>query len=133
MNKIDPGEPLDKDIYDLSPEEMKKVPSMPASLDEALDRARRRSRLPAERRRVHRGADRDLHRLQAQERSRSGPPAAASVRVRAVLRHLGVSCRRGLVSFRSQNSQFLIHRNLSASFGVSPLADGLPLRRGSRA
>src|SRR3954462_14318623 len=36
VNKLDPGEPLDKDIYDLSPEEMKKVPSMPASLDEAL-------------------------------------------------------------------------------------------------
>jgi glutamine synthetase len=36
LNKIDPGEPLDKDIYDLSPEEMKAVPSMPASLDEAL-------------------------------------------------------------------------------------------------
>ncbi len=37
LNKIDPGESLDKDIYDLSPEEMKAVPSMPASLDEALD------------------------------------------------------------------------------------------------
>jgi glutamine synthetase len=37
LNKIDPGEPLDKDIYDLSPEEMKVVPSMPASLEEALD------------------------------------------------------------------------------------------------
>jgi glutamine synthetase len=37
LNKIDPGEPLDKDIYDLSPEEMSHVPSMPASLDEALD------------------------------------------------------------------------------------------------
>jgi glutamine synthetase len=37
LNKVDPGEPLDKDIYDLSPEEMKSVPSMPASLDEALD------------------------------------------------------------------------------------------------
>jgi glutamine synthetase len=35
-NKIDPGESLDKDIYDLSPEELKNVPSMPASLDEAL-------------------------------------------------------------------------------------------------
>ncbi len=35
-NKIDPGQPLDKDIYDLSPEEMKSVPSMPASLEEAL-------------------------------------------------------------------------------------------------
>jgi glutamine synthetase len=36
INKIDPGEPLDKDIYDLSPEELKAVPSMPASLEEAL-------------------------------------------------------------------------------------------------
>src|SRR5216110_2895966 len=36
-NKMDPGEPLDKDIYDLSPEEMKNVPSMPASLEEALN------------------------------------------------------------------------------------------------
>ncbi len=36
QNKIDPGEPLDKDIYDLSPEEMRNVPSLPASLDEAL-------------------------------------------------------------------------------------------------
>jgi glutamine synthetase len=36
MNKIDPGESLDKDIYDLSPEEMKSVPSMPAALEEAL-------------------------------------------------------------------------------------------------
>ena len=36
INRIDPGGSLDKDIYDLSPEEMKAVPSMPASLDEAL-------------------------------------------------------------------------------------------------
>lgn len=36
-NKIDPGEPLDKDIYALSPEELKDVPSTPASLEEALD------------------------------------------------------------------------------------------------
>jgi glutamine synthetase len=37
LNKINPGEPLDKDIYDLTPEEMKNVPSMPASLEEALN------------------------------------------------------------------------------------------------
>jgi glutamine synthetase len=36
MNKIAPGEPLDKDIYDLSPEELRNVPSMPGSLEEAL-------------------------------------------------------------------------------------------------
>jgi glutamine synthetase len=36
-NKIDPGEPLDKDIYGLSPEELADVPSAPGSLDEALE------------------------------------------------------------------------------------------------
>ena len=35
-NKIHPGDPLDKDIYALSPQELKSVPTMPASLDEAL-------------------------------------------------------------------------------------------------
>ncbi len=37
LNKIDPGEPLDKNIYELPPEELKKVPSVPGSLGEALD------------------------------------------------------------------------------------------------
>lgn len=36
QNRIDPGEPLDKDIYDLSPEELKDVPSTPESLGHAL-------------------------------------------------------------------------------------------------
>jgi len=35
-NKIDPGEPLDKDIYGLPPEELAEIPSAPGSLDEAL-------------------------------------------------------------------------------------------------
>ena len=35
-NKINPGEPLDKDIYDMEPEELSKVPQAPGSLDEAL-------------------------------------------------------------------------------------------------
>ncbi len=35
-NKIDPGLPLDKDIYELGPEELASVPSMPGSLEEAL-------------------------------------------------------------------------------------------------
>ena len=37
LNKIDPGEPLDKNIYDLPPEELANVPKMPGSLTEALD------------------------------------------------------------------------------------------------
>ena len=36
-NRIDPGEPLDKDIYGLSPEELENVPSTPSSLEEALN------------------------------------------------------------------------------------------------
>ncbi len=36
-NRIDPGEPLDKDIYELSPAELSKVPSVPGSLEGALD------------------------------------------------------------------------------------------------
>jgi glutamine synthetase len=35
-NKIDPGDPLDKDIYDLPPEELAKVPSTPGALEESL-------------------------------------------------------------------------------------------------
>ena len=37
LNKIDPGAPLDKNIYELTPEELKKVPSVAGSLGEALD------------------------------------------------------------------------------------------------
>ena len=36
-NKIHPGEPLDKNIYALTPEEAAGVPTMPASLEEALE------------------------------------------------------------------------------------------------
>jgi glutamine synthetase len=36
-NKIDPGQPLDKDIYALSPEEVQGIPVMPGSLDEAVN------------------------------------------------------------------------------------------------
>jgi glutamine synthetase len=37
LNKIDPGEPMDKNMYELPPEELAKVPQVPASLGEALD------------------------------------------------------------------------------------------------
>jgi len=36
INKIDPGKPLDKDIYDMSREQLRDVPSTPASLAESL-------------------------------------------------------------------------------------------------
>ncbi|MCP5527984.1 MAG: type I glutamate--ammonia ligase [Verrucomicrobiales bacterium] len=36
LNKIDPGEPMDKNLYELPPEELAKVPQVPGSLDAAL-------------------------------------------------------------------------------------------------
>ncbi|MBE9057185.1 type I glutamate--ammonia ligase [Sphaerospermopsis sp. LEGE 08334] len=36
-NKIHPGEPLDRNIYELSPEELAKIPSTPGSLELALE------------------------------------------------------------------------------------------------
>jgi glutamine synthetase len=37
VNKIEPGEPMDKNLYELPPEEHAKIPQMPGSLAEALD------------------------------------------------------------------------------------------------
>jgi glutamine synthetase len=37
QNRIDPGEPIDKNLYDLPAAELVRVPSTPASLDQALD------------------------------------------------------------------------------------------------
>src|ERR1044072_2313499 len=37
LNKIDPGEPIDKNMYELPPEEIAKVPQICGSLPEALD------------------------------------------------------------------------------------------------
>ena len=36
-NKLSPGAPMDKNLYDLPPEELKNVPSVAVSLKEALD------------------------------------------------------------------------------------------------
>jgi glutamine synthetase len=36
QNKLDPGEPMDKNLYELPPEEMAKVPQILGSLDEAI-------------------------------------------------------------------------------------------------
>ncbi|HZP65386.1 MAG TPA: type I glutamate--ammonia ligase, partial [Rudaea sp.] len=37
LNKIDPGAPMDKDLYDLPPEEEKQIPTVCSSLDQALE------------------------------------------------------------------------------------------------
>lgn len=40
QNKINPGDPLDKDIYGLTPQELANVPAVPATLDRALENFR---------------------------------------------------------------------------------------------
>ncbi|HTI95506.1 MAG TPA: type I glutamate--ammonia ligase [Rudaea sp.] len=37
LNKVDPGAPMDKDLYDLPPEEEKNIPQVCSSLDQALE------------------------------------------------------------------------------------------------
>ncbi len=37
QNRIEPGDPLDKDIYGLPPEELAQIPSAPGSLEEAME------------------------------------------------------------------------------------------------
>jgi glutamine synthetase len=37
QNRIDPGEPMDKDIYGLGPEELANIPRLPGSLEESLE------------------------------------------------------------------------------------------------
>ncbi len=37
QNRLDPGLPVDKDLFELPPEELEGIPSVPGSLDDALD------------------------------------------------------------------------------------------------
>ncbi len=87
-NNIEPHEPVDKDLYELPPEEAKNIPQVPASLAGGAGRPRGRPRVPARGRRVHAGPHRDLDRLQAREGDHPVRAASAPVRVRAVLRRL---------------------------------------------
>jgi glutamine synthetase len=36
QNRIEPPDPLDKDLYDLPPEQLAEVPQVPSSLEESL-------------------------------------------------------------------------------------------------
>ena len=63
-NKIDPGRPMDKDLYDLPPEELKKIPTVCGSLARGAGKPRQGPRLPQGRRRVRRRLHRQLHRAE---------------------------------------------------------------------
>ncbi len=74
QNKIEPPDPVDKDLYDLPPEELAQVPQVPGSLEESLAALEADNDFLTCRRRVHRRPHRDLDRLQAlsTRSSRSG-------------------------------------------------------------
>ena len=72
QNQIEPPAPVDKDLYDLPPEELAKVPAGARLARRGARRARGRPRVPARRRRLHPGPHRDLDRLQARA-TRSTP------------------------------------------------------------
>ena len=74
-NKMEPPAPIDKDLYELPPEEAKDIPQVPAAWRRSST-ARGGPRLPARGRRVHPGPDRDVDRPQAR-RTRSTRCACA--------------------------------------------------------
>ena len=86
--QLDPGEPLDADIYELPAETAREDRHGPLVAGGEPRRARGRQRVPDRRRRVHRRADRGLHPLQARGRGRRDPDAPASMGVRAVPRRV---------------------------------------------
>ena len=86
-NKIDPGAPSDKDLYDLPPEEEKNIPTVSYSLDAVTRGARQGSRVPQGRRRIQRRLIDAYIALKEQEVTRFSHDAA-SRRVRDVLQPL---------------------------------------------
>ena len=70
-NRIEPHEPVDKDLYELPPEEAKNIPQVPELAAGLARRPRGRPRVPARGRRVHARADRDVDRVQDRERDQA--------------------------------------------------------------
>jgi glutamine synthetase len=87
-NQIDPGDPLDVDIYDLSPEELAKIPSTPGSLLDALKALEADHDFLTSWRGLHRRLHQQLDRVQARQRSQPHAPAAPPLRAGALLRLL---------------------------------------------
>ena len=63
-NKIHPGQPMDKDLYDLPPKELKKHPDRLRIAARSAAEPRQGPRLPEGRRRLRRRPDRRLHRAE---------------------------------------------------------------------
>ena len=88
QKKTEPQAPVDKDLYELPPEEHASVPDRAGQPRRRPGHPGGRPRVPAGRRRLHPRPDRDLGRAEAgRHRRRTAAPAPA--RVRALLRLLG--------------------------------------------
>ena len=72
QNRIEPPAPVDRDLYDLPPEELAKVPQVPGSLNEALDALEADHEFLLEGRRVHARRHRHVDR-RTSGRTRSTP------------------------------------------------------------
>ena len=88
QSKTSPGQPLDKDIYALSPEELKDVPKAPGSLEESLGNLKKDHAYLRKGDVFTQDVDRRLGRVEGRERDQAGPPAADHARVRPLLRQL---------------------------------------------
>ena len=91
--KIDPTKagfgPLDRNTYELPPDEAAKIKSVPGSLERLARGARGRPRVPARGGRLHARPARHVDRLQAHEGSPRGQHPARALRVLPVLRRVG--------------------------------------------
>ena len=87
-NKIEPPEPVDKDLYELPPDEAAAIAAGPRLARRGARQPGGGPLVPHRGRRVHRRPDRDLAGLQADRRARPAPAAPAPARVRALLRRL---------------------------------------------
>ena len=94
VNKIEPGQPIDKDLYELPPEEQKMIKQLPGSLDVVLDNLEKDHDF------LLKGDvfTPDLIETWLEYKRKNEVDAIrlpASVRVRALLRHLARSRRAG--------------------------------------
>jgi hypothetical protein len=87
QNKINPGEPMDKNIYELPPEEHAKNPERAGSLQEALGLPLERTTRSCSRATSSPKTSSKCGSAQAQG-TRRHPPASASVRILPLLRRV---------------------------------------------
>jgi len=73
-NKLHPGQAMDKNLYDLPPEELKEVPDRVRLAARSAHQPGRRPGVPEARRRLHRRPDRQLHSLSRWRRSSASRP-----------------------------------------------------------